>query len=112
VLSALNNAAFCLMASIGHRTGLFDALHDQPSMASNEIAVRAGLNGRYVREWLGAVATARVVDVNPETLRFSLPPDHAAFLTRAAAADNIAVFAQYIALLGDVEDDPFNQGYQ
>ena len=31
--------------------------------------------------------------------------EHAAFLTRAAAADNLAVFAQYIPLLGAVEDD-------
>ena len=36
---------------------------------------------------------------------FVLPAEHAAFLTRAAAADNMAVFAQYIALLGGVEDD-------
>lgn len=51
------------------------------------------------------MVTAGVVDVDPRTLRFSLPPEHAAFLTRAAATDNIAVFAQYIALLGGVEDD-------
>jgi hypothetical protein len=31
--------------------------------------------------------------------------EHAAFLTRAAAADNLAVFARYIALLDGVEDD-------
>ncbi|MGH9204923.1 MAG: class I SAM-dependent methyltransferase, partial [Vicinamibacterales bacterium] len=101
----LNNGAFCLMASIGHRTGLFDVMRDQPPMASGEIAGRAGLNERYVREWLGAMVTAGVVDVDPGPLRFSLPAEHAAFLTRAAAADNIAVFAQYIALLGGVEDD-------
>lgn len=105
LLSALNNGALCLMASIGHRTGLFDAMRDQPPMASEDIAVRAGLNERYVREWLGAMVTSGVVDVDPRTLRFSLPPEHAAFLTRAAAADNIAVFTQYIGLLGDVEDD-------
>lgn len=29
MLSALNNGAFCLMASIGHRTGLFDVMRDQ-----------------------------------------------------------------------------------
>jgi 2-polyprenyl-3-methyl-5-hydroxy-6-metoxy-1,4-benzoquinol methylase len=51
------------------------------------------------------MTTARVVDVDPATLEFSLPPEHAAFLTRAAAADNIAVFAQYVALMGGVEDD-------
>jgi hypothetical protein len=94
LFSALNNGAFCLMASIGHRTGLFDVMLDQPPMASDEVAVRAGLNERYVREWLGAMVTAGVVDVDPPTLRFSLPPEHAAFLTRAAAANNIAVFAQ------------------
>ena len=51
------------------------------------------------------MTTARVVDVDPATGKFSLPPEHAAFLTRAAAADNIAVFTQYIAVLGGVEDD-------
>ncbi len=53
LLGALNSGAFCLMASIGHRTGLFDAMRGQPPMTSEEIASRAGLNERYVREWLG-----------------------------------------------------------
>jgi ubiquinone/menaquinone biosynthesis C-methylase UbiE len=51
------------------------------------------------------MVTAGVIDVNPETGRFTLPAEHAAFLTRPAAADNLAVFAQYIALLGSVEDE-------
>jgi ubiquinone/menaquinone biosynthesis C-methylase UbiE len=34
-----------------------------------------------------------------------LPAEHGAFLTRAAGADNMAVFAQYIAVMGCVEDD-------
>ncbi len=105
LLGALNDGAFCLMASIGHRTGLFDTMRHQPPMTSAELASRAGLNERYVREWLGAMVTASVVSVDPQTLRFSLPPEHAAFLTRAAAADNIALFTQYIALLGSVEDE-------
>ena len=46
-----------------------------------------------------------IVDVDPATNRFSLPAEHAAFLTRAAGADNIGVFTQYISLLGSVEDD-------
>jgi ubiquinone/menaquinone biosynthesis C-methylase UbiE len=93
------------MTSIGHRTGLFDAMRDQPPMTSQEIATRAKLNERYVREWLGAMVTAGVVDVDPKTLRFTLPPEHAGFLTRAAGADNLGVFSQYISLLGNVEDD-------
>ena len=46
LMGALNSGAFCLMASIGHRTGLFDAMRDQPPMTSREIATRAGLNER------------------------------------------------------------------
>jgi 2-polyprenyl-3-methyl-5-hydroxy-6-metoxy-1,4-benzoquinol methylase len=105
VLGALNAGAFCLMASIGHRTGLFDAMRGRPGATSEEIAARAGLDERYVREWLGAMVTFEVVDVDPESRRFTLPDEHAAFLTRQAAADNMAVFTQYIGLLGSVEDD-------
>lgn len=94
LLGALNDAAFCLMASIGHRTGLFDAMRDQPPMTSREVASRAGLTERYVREWLGAMVTAGVVSVDPQSVHYQLPPEHAAFLTREAAADNLAVFAQ------------------
>jgi ubiquinone/menaquinone biosynthesis C-methylase UbiE len=104
-LRALNDGALCLMASIGHRTGLFDAMRERAPSTVSEIAAGAGLNERYVREWLGAMVTAGVIEVDPSTGRFRLPPEHAAFLTRAAAADNMAVFTQYISLLGGVEDD-------
>jgi ubiquinone/menaquinone biosynthesis C-methylase UbiE len=105
VLTALNNGALCLMVSIGHRTGLFDTMSQLPPARSEEIATRAGLNERYVREWLGAMVTARVVNFDPASNCYSLPAEHAAFLTRAAAADNMAVFGQYIAVMGSVEDD-------
>ncbi len=105
LLGVLNDGALCLMTSIGHRTGLFDTMRDQPPMTSDEIASRAGLNERYVREWLGAMATAGVVEIDSTSVRFTLPPEHAGFLTRAAGADNIGVFTQYIAMLGGVEDD-------
>src|SRR5512147_267771 len=105
LLNVLNDGALCLMTSVGHRTGLFDKMRDQPPMTSAEIASHAGLNERYVREWLGAMVTAGVVEVDPKTERFTLPPEHAGFLTRAAGADNLAVFTQYVGLLGSVEDD-------
>jgi Rv2258c-like winged HTH domain len=105
LLTALNHGALCLMLSVGHRTGLFDVMSRIPAATVSEIAAQAGLNERYVREWLGAMVTGRVIEVDPATQLFSLPEEHAAFLTRAAAADNLAVFAQYIAVLGGVEDD-------
>jgi ubiquinone/menaquinone biosynthesis C-methylase UbiE len=105
LLTILNDGALCLMISVGHRTGLLDAMRDAAPSSSAEIAARAGLNERYVREWLGAMVTGRIVNIDPAANRFSLPPEHAAFLTRAAGADNIGVFAQYIPLLGSVEDE-------
>jgi ubiquinone/menaquinone biosynthesis C-methylase UbiE len=105
LLTALNGGALCLMVSVGHRTGLFDVMNTSPPATSEEIAARAGLNERYVREWLGAMVTGGIVLVDPATMRFSLPAEHGACLTRAAAAGNIAVFAQYIAMMGCVEDE-------
>jgi 2-polyprenyl-3-methyl-5-hydroxy-6-metoxy-1,4-benzoquinol methylase len=105
LLGALNDGALCLMISIGHRTGLFDTMSRLPPSTSAQIAAAANLDERYVREWLGAMTTSGVVVVDGATKRFFLPPEHAGSLTRAAAADNMAVFAQYIGVLGSVEDD-------
>jgi 2-polyprenyl-3-methyl-5-hydroxy-6-metoxy-1,4-benzoquinol methylase len=105
LLRALNDGALCLMVSIGHRTGLFDTMSRLPPATSDRIAAEAALNARYVREWLGAMVTGHVVRYDPATGHYSLPAEHAASLTRAAAADNMAVFAQYIGELGRVEDD-------
>ena len=105
LVTTLNHGALCLMISVGHRSGLFETMSKMAPATSSEIATQAGLNERYVREWLGAMVTGRVVEVDAATGQFSLPAEHAGFLTRAAAADNLAVFAQYIPLLGAVEDD-------
>ncbi|MHC4491580.1 MAG: class I SAM-dependent methyltransferase [Planctomycetota bacterium] len=104
LLATLNGGALALMTSIGHRTGLFDALGDGEPVTSDELAGKAGLDERYVREWLGAMLTGRIVEHDPATQRFSLPAEHAAALTRAAAPNNVAALAQYIGLLGTVED--------
>jgi 2-polyprenyl-3-methyl-5-hydroxy-6-metoxy-1,4-benzoquinol methylase len=104
LLEALNGGAIALMTSIGHRTGLFDAMAGLPPSTSQQIADAAGLNERYVREWLSAMVVGRVVEYEPEDGTYRLPQEHAAFLTRAASPDNIAVIAQYIPLMGSVED--------
>lgn len=104
LVTTLNDGALCLMMSIGHRTGLFDELAAAGPVTIEELARRTGLQERYVREWLGAMVTSRVIDADPERGTFTLPPEHAAFLTRAAGADNLAVFSQYISVLGSVED--------
>ncbi|MBK8552201.1 MAG: class I SAM-dependent methyltransferase [Ignavibacteria bacterium] len=105
LMDTLNKSSLCLMISIGHRSGLFDVMSMLDRSTSSEIAAKSNLNERYVREWLGAMVTGGVIDYFPETKTYHLPSEHAAFLIRAAGADNIAVFSQYIPLLGGVEDD-------
>lgn len=105
LLDVLNYGGTALMLSIGHRTGLFDVMSTMVPATSHEIAKAAGLNERYVREWLGAMTTARIVTCNPEGPRYHLPAEHAALLTREAGADNIAVFYQHIAGIAGVESE-------
>jgi len=105
IVEVLNGGALALMLSIGHRTGLFDVMARLPAATSAAIAVRAGLDERYVREWLGALVTGGIVEYEAERNLFRLPPEHAAALTRDAPEGNLAVTAQWIPLLGAVEDE-------
>ncbi len=104
MLGVLNDGAIALMTSIGHRTGLFDAMAGLSPSTSEGIASAANLNERYVREWLAAMVVGGVVEHYPEDGTYYLPPEHAAWLTRAATPDNIAVTAQFIPVLACVED--------
>ena len=104
MVDVLNDGALALMTSIGHRTGLFDAMAGLSPSTSTEIASAADLNERYVREWLGAMVVGGVVEHDPEGNTYRLPPEHASLLTRDAAPDNFAAFMQYVSVLGSVED--------
>ncbi len=104
MLGIANSAGLSLMISIGHRTRLFDIMATLPASTSHEIARAAGLDERYVREWLGAMVTGRIVDYDPEGAAYALAPEHAAFLTRAASPNNFAVTMQFVSVLGSVED--------
>jgi 2-polyprenyl-3-methyl-5-hydroxy-6-metoxy-1,4-benzoquinol methylase len=104
MLQYLNNSALTLMISVGHRTRLFDVMAGLKYVSSHELAKVSNMNERYVREWLGAMVTGKIVEYDSATSTYHLPDEHAAFLTRKAASDNIALFAQYIPVLGGVED--------
>jgi ubiquinone/menaquinone biosynthesis C-methylase UbiE len=114
IVGMLNEASLAFMLSIGHRTGLLDALRRLDREAtSHEIADEAGLDERYVREWLGSLVTGRVLDYVPRTRSFRLPPEHAAWLTRAATPNNLAGMMQFMSMFGKTEDlviDCFHHG--
>lgn len=104
LVDVLDGSAVALLLSVGHRTGLLDALAelDRPA-TSPELARAAVLDERYVREWLGGMVVAGIVAHDAGSTTYHLPPEHAASLTRAAGPDNLAFFTQYIGLCGTVE---------
>ncbi len=78
-----NQMGLVLMLGIGHETGLLDALARLPPSTSGAIAQAAGLDERYVREWLACLVTAQVVAYAPEKKTFALPAEHAIWLAHS-----------------------------
>src|SRR5207244_952023 len=86
-----------IMVDIGHKTGLFEAAA-KGAGTSQDIAARAGLDERYVREWLGAMATGGIVEYDAATRTYVLPPEHAVCLT-GSSSRNLASNSQVLAML-------------
>lgn len=103
VIGIVNEASVALLLSIGHQTGLFDTLSRLPAATSTQIADAAGLDERYVREWLGGLTAAQIIDHDALDAAYRLPAHRAAVLTRAAGTANLASIAQFIPLLAEVE---------
>jgi SAM-dependent methyltransferase len=113
MMAMICEAGTALMISVGSRVGLFDAMDGQGPLTSSELAARAGLNERYVREWLAVMATGRIVTHDPTTDAYELPGFRADFLTTRAGITNLTRTANFVAVLGQVEDpivDAFRNG--
>ncbi|MFI6981689.1 class I SAM-dependent methyltransferase [Embleya sp. NPDC050154] len=108
MLDIFDDACLAFLTSVGHQTGLFDTMAGMPAATSEEIARSCGLTERYVREWLGGMVVGGIVEYFPETATYRLPPEHAASLTRAAGPENLAGLTQYLALMGEVEQQVVN----
>ena len=112
VVSILDDGAICLLTSLGHELGIFETLAALPPATSAQVADAAGLDERYVREWLGGMVTAGFVAYAPEGRTYHLRPDHAPFLT-GSGPDNLARTMRFISLMGQVQPkvvDAFRNG--
>lgn len=74
MVQVVNDTCLGLMAGLGHQSGLFDTMAGMAPTTSGEIAKAAGLNERYVREWLGAMVVGGIVDYEPDHGTYALPP--------------------------------------
>jgi SAM-dependent methyltransferase len=97
LLQLYTGAALTYLIEIGRRTGLLDAAAAGPA-TSHELAARAGLAERYVREWLGAMATGGIVEYETATGHYWLPREHAACLT-GGGVDDLAPLAYLTVVL-------------
>lgn len=105
LLGVLDHASLALLVSVGHRTGLFEAMDGLGPATSDEVARAAALDERYVREWLGGMVVGEVVEYDPASATYLLPPEHAASMTAAAGPDDIAFFTRYMSLMGAIEPE-------
>jgi hypothetical protein len=82
VVEQISGTMTTLLGAIGDRLGLFKNLAEQGPATSAELASRTKLNERYLREWLGGMATAGYLNYDGPTRRFSLPAEHASVLAQ------------------------------
>jgi len=104
MLSDLGGAASIGLVRIGDTLGLYKTLHARGPMTVGEFAAEAGVNERYLREWLSHQAASNYLSYDPTTQKFTLPPEQAmvfavedspvymvgAFTCMAAFLDNLA----------------------
>jgi SAM-dependent methyltransferase len=101
LLGIVNDGGIAILGSIGHSTGLFETLASLPPATSQQVADAAGLDERYVREWLGGVVTAGLVAYDPATRTYWLEEGYRPFVT-GAGVDNLIRMTRVITMMGQV----------
>jgi SAM-dependent methyltransferase len=113
ILGDIGAAMATTLASIGDRLGLFKHLAAHGASTSGELAARAGVNERYVREWLGGMTAAGYLEFDPESNRFTLPAEYVAVLAQEGGPFFFGGFLQNITAMSNVTGgviDSFRQG--
>ena len=98
MLGDLGGAASVALVHIGDALGLYKTLHAKGPMTVAELASAAGVNQRYLREWLSHQAASQYLTYDPSTQKFALPPEQAHGL-----AGKPPIIGPNQALLIDVE---------
>jgi len=100
-VGATLNTALVVM---GDKLGLYRAMAGAGRLTPGEVAERAGVAERYVREWLNAQAAGGYVEYDPDTGTYSLPPEQTVALTDESSPAYLPGFFQIA--LGSVLDSP------
>ena len=104
MLSDLGGAASIALVRIGDSLGLYKTLHERGPMTAAELAAAAGVNKRYLLEWLSHQAASNYLPYEPTTGKFTLPPEQAmVFAVEDSPVYMSAAFESMASLLNNQE---------
>ena len=98
----LEAGALNVTLGLGYELGLFEALDGAGPLTLEELAAKAEVDPRYLREWLGAMVSGGVLEVTSEddsAERYLLPPERGQVLCRRGGTANLGVYTQELGLL-------------
>jgi 2-polyprenyl-3-methyl-5-hydroxy-6-metoxy-1,4-benzoquinol methylase len=95
LLGIVEGSVLTSLIDIGYQTGLFEVSLTGP-LTCEELSRKAGLTQRYVQEWLGAMATSGIYSYDATTGQYTLPEEHAAWLT-GNSAQNYGPTARFLS---------------
>jgi 2-polyprenyl-3-methyl-5-hydroxy-6-metoxy-1,4-benzoquinol methylase len=104
VVSDSGAAVAGLSTALGDRLGLYTAMVGAGPLTSEQLAERAGLSERYVREWLAAQVAGEYVHYDAEGATYLLPDEHAAVLADPSAPTYAVGFFRMLQPLYSTED--------
>jgi 2-polyprenyl-3-methyl-5-hydroxy-6-metoxy-1,4-benzoquinol methylase len=105
MIDVINKGSLSLMLSIGHRVKLFDVMSTLVPSTAEDIALNSKLNQRYVKEWLGAMVTGKVIEYDHTTNKYWLSKEKAKYLATENSIYNFAASMQWVPILAQVEDE-------
>jgi ubiquinone/menaquinone biosynthesis C-methylase UbiE len=76
-LEDIGAAARIALCYVGDKLGIFRAMAASGAVTVDELARKTELDARYLREWLGTMATADYVTYDAASGKYLLPPEHA-----------------------------------
>lgn len=92
-----------VMALIGEKAGLFEAMADAGPLTSEQVSQRSGVRERYAREWLSALAAAGWIDYDTTANTFELTPEQALVFAHPSPVNMMGAFETMLSAFHDHE---------
>lgn len=105
MVGVMNDASLGLLLGIGDELGLLEVLARTGPADTATLAEAAGVDERYLREWLDGIVAGDVAVYDAEAGHYALPAERAACLTPADGPVNLARSLKMLTMLAGVEPE-------